>query len=126
MQPFRALLCKIANTNRAPLLPKLRGQFAEFLNEGYLDRLRILFSSTCVGLRYGHLEDSLEIFLGNMGSASSLCPKTLLLVTSRSYGPPDLPGEPFYRLERALPPARWLALLRHPIADNAFMVVLEF
>ena len=39
----------------APLLPKLRGYFAEFLNEGFLARLRILTPSTCVGLRYGHL-----------------------------------------------------------------------
>ena len=38
----------------APLLPKLRGQFAEFLNEGSLARLRMLSSPTCVGLRYGH------------------------------------------------------------------------
>lgn len=41
--------------NRAPLLPKLRGHFAEFLNESSPERLRILFSPTCVGLRYGHL-----------------------------------------------------------------------
>ena len=39
----------------APLLPKLRGHFAEFLNESSSARLRILFSPTCVGLRYGHL-----------------------------------------------------------------------
>ena len=38
-----------------PLLPKLRGHFAEFLNKGSPVRLRIFFSSTCVGLRYGHL-----------------------------------------------------------------------
>ena len=38
----------------APLIPKLRGQFAEFLNHGSLEHLRILSSSTCVGLRYGH------------------------------------------------------------------------
>ena len=37
----------------APLLPKLRGHFAEFLNEGYPARLRILSSPTCVGLWYG-------------------------------------------------------------------------
>ena len=37
----------------APLLPKLRGQFAEFLNEGSSDRLGILYPPTCVGLRYG-------------------------------------------------------------------------
>ena len=38
----------------APLLPKLRGQFAEFLNNPSPVGLRILFPSTCVGLRYGH------------------------------------------------------------------------
>ena len=50
----------------APLLPKLRGEFAEFLNESSLKRLRILSSSTCVGLRYGHLDLSLEVFLGSV------------------------------------------------------------
>ena len=39
----------------ALLLPKLRGQFAEFLNNASPVRLRILSSSTCVGLRYGYL-----------------------------------------------------------------------
>ena len=38
----------------AILLPKLRIHFAEFLNEGSLDRLGILYPSTCGGLRYGH------------------------------------------------------------------------
>ena len=37
----------------APLLPKLRGHFAEFLNNASPVGLRILSSSTCVGLRYG-------------------------------------------------------------------------
>ena len=39
----------------APLLPKLRGHFAEFLNKSSPVRLRILSSPTCVGLRYGYL-----------------------------------------------------------------------
>ena len=39
---------------RAPLLPKLRGHFAEFLNNASPAGLRILSSSTCVGLRYGY------------------------------------------------------------------------
>jgi hypothetical protein len=39
----------------APLLPKLRGYFAEFLNESYPAHLGLLALSTCVGLRYGHL-----------------------------------------------------------------------
>ena len=38
---------------QAPLLPKLRGHFAEFLNNASSVGLRILSSSTCVGLRYG-------------------------------------------------------------------------
>ena len=50
---------------RAPLIPKLRGHFAEFLSEGSLERLRILSSPTCVGfstdsLDVKHLEDFLE------------------------------------------------------------------
>ncbi len=55
-----------------PLLPKLRGHFAEFLNEGSLARLRILSLPTCVGLRYGHPFPSLETFLDSLGSVSSL------------------------------------------------------
>ena len=39
----------------APLLPKLRGHFAEFLNNASPAGLRILSSSTCVGFRYGHM-----------------------------------------------------------------------
>ena len=42
----------------ASLLPKLRGQFAEFLNYPSPVGLRILFLSTCVGLRYGRLRYS--------------------------------------------------------------------
>ena len=38
---------------QAPLLPKLRGHFAEFLNEGSPVRLSVLHSSTSVGLGYG-------------------------------------------------------------------------
>ena len=38
---------------RAPLLPKLRGHFAEFLLHSSLEHLRLLASPTCVRLRYG-------------------------------------------------------------------------
>ena len=40
----------------ASLFPKLRDQFAEFLNYPSPVGLRILFLSTCVGLRYGRLK----------------------------------------------------------------------
>ena len=48
------ILC--GQVSLAPLLPKLRGHFAEFLNNASPVGLRILSSSTCVGLRYGHIE----------------------------------------------------------------------
>src|SRR5204863_2118050 len=38
----------------ASLLPKLRDQYAEFLDHVSLVHLRLLASPTCVGLRYGH------------------------------------------------------------------------
>ena len=44
-----------AFTNQVPLIPKLRGYFAEFLHHDSLDRLGILYLSTCVGLGYGPL-----------------------------------------------------------------------
>ena len=44
--------------SRAPLLPKLRGHFAEFLNNASPVGLRILSSSTCVGLRYGYYDNN--------------------------------------------------------------------
>ena len=47
------LLCGLVS--QAPLLPKLRGHFAEFLSNASSVGLRILSSSTCVGLRYGHV-----------------------------------------------------------------------
>ena len=37
-----------------PLLPKLRGYFAEFLRESYLAHLGILYLTTCVGFGYEH------------------------------------------------------------------------
>ena len=55
----------------APLLPKLRGHFAEFLNHSSPDRLSILYLTTCVGLRYGPYMHSLEAFLDSIGSPTS-------------------------------------------------------
>ena len=47
------ILCGLVS--QAPFLPKLQGHFAEFLNNASPAGLRILSSSTCVGLRYGHV-----------------------------------------------------------------------
>ena len=48
-----SLVCAPTRCRVGPLLPKLRGQLAEFLHEGSLARLSLLSSPTCVGLRYG-------------------------------------------------------------------------
>ena len=54
----------------ALLLPKLRSQFAEFLNVGSFERLRIFSLPTCVGLRYGHESYSLRSFSRQHGTYS--------------------------------------------------------
>ena len=48
---------------RASLLPKLRDQYAEFLDHVSLVHLRLLASPTCVGLRYGHPAAPQQAFL---------------------------------------------------------------
>ena len=50
------------SVSRAPLIPKLRGQLAEFLNNPSPVGLRILFLPTCVGLWYGHLQYTSQLF----------------------------------------------------------------
>ena len=55
----------------APLLPKLRGHFAEFLGQSSLERLGLFILPTCVGLRYGSRALYLEAFLGSLESAAS-------------------------------------------------------
>ncbi len=51
----------------APLLPKLRGHFAEFLRESYLAPLGILNLPTCVGFGYGYnVFITLLAFLGTI------------------------------------------------------------
>ena len=58
--------------SQAPLLPKLRGQYAEFLNNPSPVGLRILSSSTCVGLRYGRFIHTICLFSPPASSASLL------------------------------------------------------
>ena len=72
----------------AILLPKLRMNFAEFLNHSSPDRLGILYPPTCVGLGYGHRVSSLGAFLGSMESVTS--PKSARHRVSGSWDP-DLP-----------------------------------
>ena len=56
----------------APLIPKLRGQFAEFLNNPSPAGLRFLTPSTCVGLRYGRVSTLHVSFSRHLRGISSL------------------------------------------------------
>ena len=55
----------------APLLPKLRGQIAEFLNEGSLDHLGTLIPAYQCRFAVRALTSSSEAFLDSLGSAES-------------------------------------------------------
>ncbi len=75
-----------AHLTRAPLLPKLRGHFAEFLDRDSLERLRLLASPTCVGLRYGHSMDSHARLFSAVGSRPLCEVRNLFGLGSRLKG----------------------------------------
>jgi hypothetical protein len=87
---------------RGPLLPKLRGQFAEFLQHRSPKRLGMLYQSTCVGFGYGL---TMGLFPGSRrqhaqsgqgthasGSVTSIWPRTLDLVPIGYASRPRLRG----------------------------------
>ena len=80
----------------ALLLPKLRSHFAEFLNNASPVGLRILSSSTCVGLRYGY-------YINNSGFSWQLAhalPYFSSVHITSSHCTPDLPDVLIPRLYR--------------------------
>ena len=82
--------------SRAPLLPKLRGHFAEFLGNASPVGLRILSSSTCVGLRYGYVQR----YSGFSRHAAHVLPYSCsVLLTPLDCGT-DLPSPLLLRLYR--------------------------
>ena len=87
----------------ALLLPKLRSDFAEFLNEGYLDHLSILYLPTCVGFGTGtrFLPRS---FSRRYGVRDSPAFGSAGIVPHRN-GIPDFPRNPGYKLTPAQPSA---------------------
>ena len=102
---------------QVPLLPKLRGNFAEFLNQSYLTRLRILTLPTCVGLRYGHQQYSLRGFSWKqrINHFRTLRSTSSVLSVNES---PDLPKDSAYNLEPGQPTPGWPTFLRHPFTQT--------
>jgi len=110
----------------APLLPKLRGQFAEFLNGGSLARLSILSQPTCVSLRYGHPSTSPRGFSLAAGvnpfpSIKGRSPSQLGINEGT-----DLPIPSPLLLGPGISAPGGPILLRHPLGLAAPWVVPEF
>jgi hypothetical protein len=103
----------VPSPGRVPLLPKLRGHFAEFLDHSSPERLGILYQTTCVGLGYGPTRPSLEAFLDSLGTAASPLRAPHHTSASCSADLPTLRPTCLARdNHRPGPPA----FLRHPIA----------
>ena len=101
----------------APLLPKLRGHFAEFLNQSSLKRLGLLTPPTCVGFRYGLQYLSLRGFSWQLGLSGFAI---RLGITPQGPGLPDLPKKPPYTLAPGIPPPGPPTLLRPPFTQTRY------
>ena len=79
----------IATFLKAPLLPKLRGYFAEFLRESSLAPLSILYPPTCVGFWYRHfILKTVQAFLGSVTSTTSICSDLVLMAQLKVFSLP--------------------------------------
>ena len=92
-------------SGRAPLLPKLRGHFAEFLGNASPAGLGVLPPSTCVGLRYGCTADN-SSFSWHM--PCMLRYSFSLRVTAPAFWRTAFPPAGLLRLRRVLPPRHML------------------
>ena len=81
----------------ALLLPKLRSHFAEFLNNASPVGLRILSSSTCVGLRYGYTANN----SGFSWQPAHVLPYLFSVRITSSHCTPDFPNVQVPRLHRS-------------------------
>jgi hypothetical protein len=80
--------------NLASLLPKLRDQYAEFLDPVSLVHLRLLASPTCVGLRYGHLSAPSQAFLARRLHKTRASAEASALAFPSRLTPTRLDGHP--------------------------------
>ena len=79
----------IATFLKAPLLPKLRGYFAEFLRESSLAPLSILYPPTCVGFWYRRfILKTVQAFLGSVTSTTSICSDLVLMAQLKVFSLP--------------------------------------
>ena len=116
---------KSLHASRVPLLPKLRGDFAEFLSESCLAHLGIFYQPTCGGLRYGYLYLSQRKFswqcgLNNFGAVAP--PHN----ASRLNALADFPTRTSYTLKQPLPIGCVPILLRPSASDNDYQIVQEY
>ena len=79
---------------QGPLLPKLRGHFAEFLGHDSLEHLRILSSPTCVGLRYGLRAHVLRSFSRQPASSRYRLGRGLAVLSALGTARTINPGSP--------------------------------
>ena len=114
---------------RVPLLPKLRGQFAEFLHNSSLKRLGILYLTTCVGFGYG--------LCGGYFLVPMTCPDNPISLnklpdTSHTHWPTNIHVVPidyaFRPRLRGRLTLRRLALRRNPwtFGDSVFHTVCRY
>ena len=120
----RQLRGQASSPSRALLIPKLRSEFAEFLNEGSLARLRILSLPTCVGLRYGHRPAFPRGFSWQHG-VSLFATITAAPHTPQSMWMADLPAIPPMGMAAHSQRRGRPTLLRHPFGTSAGAVVQE-
>src|SRR5699024_4300329 len=100
-------------TAMVPLLPKLRGHFAEFLNHDSIDHLSILYSTTCCGYRV-RATHSLTPMLFSAAEDHQITPPTVgrpsaLTLTVGT----DLPTPTCYNLRPGQPSHGLPTFLRH-------------
>jgi len=100
----------------AHLLPKLRCQFAEFLQPSSLKRLRIFISPTCVGFRYGRSRLELSGFSWELGIGAFAEQAPLVVTPQLSRA--DLPTQHAYTFKPGQPTPGAPNLLRPHIASG--------
>ena len=101
----------------ASLLPKLRLNFAEFLNKSSSNRLRILIPSTCVGLGYGLIYNSLRSFSWKHRITNFVL---RLVITSQAIRVADLPTTHPTCLNRDNQTPWFATFLRHSFSQTLY------